>query len=109
MKRMLTMLTYALIAYAMLLIFLFVFQRSYLYFPDKEAIPHHYFNEFNIKEVKLTTDDGLTLALLSENACMSALNNYWGTTTETAIVRNIKDKNSDIALKDEILFYKEMQ
>ena len=39
MKRMLTMLTYALIAYAMLIIFLFVFQRSYLYFPDKKQFP----------------------------------------------------------------------
>ena len=35
MKRMLTMLAYALIAYVLLLILLFIFQRSYLYFPDK--------------------------------------------------------------------------
>ena len=56
------MLTYALIAYAMLLLILFVFQRSYLYYPDKETIPQHYFDEFNIKEVNHTTDDGLTLA-----------------------------------------------
>ena len=62
MKKMLEILTYILIAYLVLLIFLFVFQRSYLYFPDKETIPHHYFDEFNIKEVKHTTDDGLTLA-----------------------------------------------
>ena len=61
MKRMLTMLTYAIIAYAMLIIFMFVFQRSYLYFPDKETIPHHYFDEFNIKEIRHTTDDGLAL------------------------------------------------
>ena len=58
---MLEILTYILIAYLVLLIFLFVFQRSYLYFPDKETIPHHYFSEFNIKEIKHTTDDGLTL------------------------------------------------
>ena len=62
MKRMLTMLAYALIAYALLLILLFVFQRSYLYFPDKETIPLHYFDEFNIEKIKHTTDDGLTLA-----------------------------------------------
>ena len=62
MKRMLTILAYALIAYALLLILLFVFQRSYLYFPDRETIPLHYFDEFNIEEIKHTTDDGLTLA-----------------------------------------------
>jgi len=62
MKKMLEILTYILIAYLVLLIFLFVFQRSYLYFPDKETIPHHYFDEFNIEEIKHTTDDGLTLA-----------------------------------------------
>ena len=62
MKKMLEILTYILIAYLVLLIFLFVFQRSYLYFPDKETIPLHYFDEFNIEEIKHTTDDGLTLA-----------------------------------------------
>ena len=59
---MLEILSYILIAYLVLLIFLFVFQRSYLYFPDKETIPLHYFDEFNIEEIKHTTDDGLTLA-----------------------------------------------
>ena len=58
---MLTLLTYIFIAYAILLILLFIFQRSFLYFPDKETIAHHYFNEFNIKEIKHTTNDGLTL------------------------------------------------
>ena len=61
MKRMLTLLTYIFIAYAILLILLLIFQRSFLYFPDKEKIAHHYFNEFNIKEIKHTTNDGLTL------------------------------------------------
>ena len=58
---MLTLLTYIFIAYSILLILLLIFQRSFLYFPDKETIAHHYFNEFNIKEIKHTTNDGLTL------------------------------------------------
>jgi hypothetical protein len=49
-------------------------------------------------------DDGFAVALLEENACLSALNNYWGTTDETVIATKIKDKNNDIGLKGEIPF-----
>ena len=49
MTKMLLILTYAIGIYALLVLFLFLFQRSYLYFPSKEKIDVSYFidNELN--------------------------------------------------------------
>ena len=61
MKKMLLILIYAIGIYALLVLFLFFFQRSYLYFPSKEKIDVSYFIDSGLKEIELTTSDGLVL------------------------------------------------
>jgi len=61
MIKMLLILTYAIGIYALLVLFLFLFQRSYLYFPSKEKIDVSYFIDSGLKEIELTTSDGLIL------------------------------------------------
>jgi fermentation-respiration switch protein FrsA (DUF1100 family) len=61
MTKMLLILTYAIGIYALLVLFLFFFQRSYLYFPSKEKIDVSYFIDSGLKEIELTTSDGLVL------------------------------------------------
>ena len=55
MTKMLLILTYAIGIYALLVLFLFLFQRSYLYFPSKEKIDVSYFIDSGLKEIELTT------------------------------------------------------
>ena len=58
---MLLILTYAIGIYTLLVLFLFFFQRSYLYFPSREKIDISYFIDSGLKEIELTTSDGLVL------------------------------------------------
>ena len=58
---MLLIIIYAIGIYALLVLFLFFFQRSYLYFPSKEKIDVSYFIDSGLKEIELTTSDGLVL------------------------------------------------
>ena len=64
---MLLILTYAIGIYALLVLFLFFFQRSYLYFPSREKIDISYFIDSGLKEIELTTSDGL---ILKSTACL---------------------------------------
>jgi fermentation-respiration switch protein FrsA (DUF1100 family) len=50
-----------LIAYLAVLSFLYVFQRQLLYFPDKSRPQLAGLGEFGVREVRLTTADGLSL------------------------------------------------
>ena len=61
MTKMLLILTYAIGIYTLLVLFLFFFQRSYLYFPSREKIDISYFIDSGLKEIELTTSDGLVL------------------------------------------------
>ena len=61
MTKMLLMLSYAISFYLLIVLLLFVFQRSYLYFPSKEKIDVSYFIDSGLKEIELTTSDGLVL------------------------------------------------
>jgi len=58
---MLLLLTYIFIGYLILILTLFVFQRSFLYLPTKEKIDSSYFISTGLKEISLYTKDGLTL------------------------------------------------
>ena len=58
---MLYILSYILIGYLILIIALFIFQRSFLYFPEKGEIDSSYFINTGLKEIALTTSDGLVL------------------------------------------------
>ena len=61
MKKMLLILTYAICIYALFVLLLFFFQRSFLYFPSKEKIDISYFTNSGLKEIELNTTDGLVL------------------------------------------------
>ena len=61
MRKMLFILSYICIGYLILIISLFIFQRSFLYFPEKEKIDSSYFIDTGLKEIALTTSDGLVL------------------------------------------------
>jgi len=61
MKKMLFILSYVCIGYIILVISLFIFQRSFLYFPKKEKIDSSYFLNTGLEEVSLSTTDGLVL------------------------------------------------
>ena len=50
MKKMLFILSYICIGYLILIISLFIFQRSFLYFPEKEKIDSSYFIDTGLKE-----------------------------------------------------------
>jgi fermentation-respiration switch protein FrsA (DUF1100 family) len=50
-----------LIAYLLVLACLYVFQRQLLYFPDRSRPEHGHFAELGVREVWLTTKDGLSL------------------------------------------------
>ena len=58
---MLFILSYICIGYLILIISLFIFQRSFLYFPEKEEVDSSYFIDTGLKEIALTTSDGLVL------------------------------------------------
>ena len=61
---MLFILSYICIGYLILIISLFIFQRSFLYFPEKEEVDSSYFFNTGLKEIALTTSDGLVLKSL---------------------------------------------
>ncbi len=61
MKKMLLILSYICIGYLILIISIFIFQRSFLYFPEKEKIDSSYFIDTGLKEIALTTSDGLVI------------------------------------------------
>ena len=61
MKKMLLILSYFFIGYLILIISLFIFQRSFLYFPTKEKIDNAYFIDTGLNEIQLTTSDGLII------------------------------------------------
>jgi len=61
MKKMLFILSYVAIGYIILIFSLFVFQRSFLYFPEKTEIDKSYFLNTGLEEVSLSTSDGLVL------------------------------------------------
>ena len=58
---MILIITYALGIYVFFVTLLFLFQRSFLYFPSKEKIDVSYFNDSGLNEIALTTSDGLSL------------------------------------------------
>ena len=64
MKKMLFILSYICIGYLILIISLFIFQRSFLYSPEKEKIDKSYFLNTGLEEVSLSTADGLVLKSL---------------------------------------------
>ena len=61
MKKMLLFLSYVCIGYVILIISLFIFQRSFLYFPAKEKVDSVYFLNTGLEEISLKTKDGLVL------------------------------------------------
>ena len=58
---MILIITYALGIYVFFVTLLFIFQRSFLYFPSKEKIDISYFNDSGLNEIALITSDGLVL------------------------------------------------
>ena len=61
MKTILLILSYSCIGYLILIILLFIFQRSFLYFPAKEKVDNVYFLNTGLEEISLKTKDGLVL------------------------------------------------
>ena len=50
--------------YLLIILLIFIFQRSLLYFPSKEKINTSYYSNSGLKEVEFTTSDGLVLKSL---------------------------------------------
>ncbi len=61
MKKMLFILSYVCIGYLILVIALFMFQRSFLYFPEQGRIDSSYFLNTELEEISFPTSDGLVL------------------------------------------------
>jgi len=61
MNKMLFILSYVCIGYLILIISLFIFQRSFLYLPAKEKVDSVYFLNTGLEEISLKTKDGLVL------------------------------------------------
>ena len=61
MKKMFFIISYVCIGYLILIISLFVFQRSFLYFPEKGKIDSSYFLNTELEEISFSTSDELIL------------------------------------------------
>ncbi len=64
MTKILLIFTYTIGFYLLIVLIMFLFQRSLLYFPSKEKIDVTYYSKTGLKEVKFTTSDGLLLKSL---------------------------------------------
>ena len=64
MTKILLILTYTISFYLLVVLITFFFQRSLLYLPTKEKIDISYYSNTGLKEVELTTSDGLVLKSL---------------------------------------------
>ena len=53
--------------YLLLVLIMFIFQRSLLYLPSKEKIDPFFYSNTGLKKVNLTTSDGLVLSSLFKN------------------------------------------
>ena len=61
MKKMFFIISYVCIGYLILIISLFIFQRSFLYFPEKGKIDSSYFLNTELEEISFSTSDELIL------------------------------------------------
>ena len=61
MAKLLIIFTYLIFTYLLIVIIIFCFQRSLLYFPSKEKVDQSYYTNTGLKEVKIETSDGLLL------------------------------------------------
>ena len=59
-----TFIIYAICFYLVIILIIFIFQRSLLYLPSKEKINDSYYVETGLKKVEFITSDGLTLISL---------------------------------------------
>ena len=59
-----TIMIYAISIYFLIILIMFIFQRSLLYLPSKESLDSSYYAKTGLKKVEVTTSDGLVLSSL---------------------------------------------
>ena len=59
-----TIMIYIIGIYFLMILIMFIFQRSLLYLPSKESLDSSYYNKTGLKKVEVTTSDGLVLSSL---------------------------------------------
>ena len=59
-----TLIIYAICFYLVIVLIMFIFQRSLLYLPSKEKIDQSYYAETGLKKIAFITSDGLVLKSL---------------------------------------------
>ena len=59
-----TIMIYAIGIYFLVILIMFIFQRSLLYLPSKETLDNSYYIKTGLKKIEMTTSDGLVLSSL---------------------------------------------
>ena len=59
-----TIMIYAIGIYFLVILIMFIFQRSLLYLPSKETLDNSYYTKTGLKKIEMTTSDGLVLSSL---------------------------------------------
>ena len=56
-----TFIIYAICFYLVIILIMFIFQRSLLYLPSREKIDQSFYTETGLKKIEFVTSDGLLL------------------------------------------------
>ena len=65
---------YGISIYLLLILIMFIFQRSLLYQPSKEKLDVSYYNSSGLKKINFTTQDGIVLKSLFKKPSKSENN-----------------------------------
>ena len=69
MTKITSIMIYGICIYLLIILIMFIFQRSLLYLPSKEKLDTSYYSNTGLRKVELTTSDGLiSLRGLSNSA-----------------------------------------